>query len=309
MNKIKETLESIPTPSNGLYLKKIGMFFWGKSNNDDIVYGVKSKNIHLMSLTQSTKFLKIFLNTIFDVTFDGTTKKENLSLIVLKNEGAEFLDVFIRLTATIDNVLTDQELLTYFLNLKNLFSNDSKKSIKELQGLYGELFSMVYLKNKYNINISQYYQSEDKRKFDFSISDKKRIEIKTTTLPTRIHHFKLEQLNILRYDIIVFSIMLQKDDCGISLFDLINQTKDLFSNNLQLMLHIENSIKNVDKEILETIKYNGIYLENNIKMFKATNVPRLEEKTMDGVFNVEFDSDLSSAVEFDITDLSEWISS
>ena len=41
----------------------------------------------------------------------------------------------------------------------------------------------------YDIDISEYYQIEDRRKFDFSISDRKKIDVKTTTKPERIHHF------------------------------------------------------------------------------------------------------------------------
>lgn len=307
MENIKIMLDSIKIPDSGLSLKKYGLFYWGKGANGDIVYGIESKNTNLSSLTQSTKYLKIYLNTIFDVTYESSTNKKNLSLIVLKKDGMDFLDIFIRLTATIDNVLSDQEFLNYFLNLKNLFSNDSKKSIKELQGLYGELYSMVYFKDVYNLNLAQYYQSEDKRKFDFSVTATKKIEIKTTTLPARIHHFKLEQLNVLRYDILVVSIMFQKDDCGLSLFELIQRVKDLFSNNLKLMIHIENMIKNIDYEVLESIKYNKIYIDNNIKFFDANRIPRIQEKTVDGVFNVEFDSDLSSSQPFDGTSLVEWL--
>lgn len=307
MENIIELLNTIPIPTTGLSLRKSEQFYWGKSSSGGIVYGIDSKNTKLTSLTQSTKYLKIYLNTSFDVTFEGQTNKKNLSLIVLKKEGIDFLNIFIRLTITINNVLSDQELLTYFLSLRNLFSNDSKKSIKELQGLYGELYSMVYLKEKFGIDISRYYQSEDKRKFDFSITELKKIEIKTTTLPTRIHHFKLEQLNVLRYDIIIVSIMLQKDDCGLSLSDLIQKTKQLFSENIKLMLHIESMIKNTEIEVLDTIKYGKKFIDNNIKFFKATSIPRIQEKTMDGVFNVEFDSDLSTSYEFNSCRMEEWL--
>ena len=92
-----------------------------------------------------------------------------------------------------------------------------------------------------------------------------------------------------------------------SLLDLIEQTKIIFANNLKLMIHIESMIKNIEKEILETIRYNKVFLETNLKVFKAIDIPRLQEKTMDGVFNVEFDSDLSTTNNFDETGLEEWI--
>lgn len=307
MENIHDLLDSIPNPGVGLYLKKNNQFFWGKTSTGDIVYGFESKNVKLTSLTQSTKYLKIFLNTPFDIVFDDCASTNNLSLIMLKKEGINFLDLFIRLTTTIKSIPTDQELLAYFLNLRSLFSNNLKKSIKELQGLYGELYLMVFLKKKFNLNINKYYQSEDKRKFDFSISEFKKIEVKTTTLPVRIHRFKLEQLDTLRCKIIIASIMLQKDDCGLSLYELIGETKKMFANDLRLMLHIENMIRNIDNDVLEAIKYNSNFASNNVKLFNANNIPSIKEKTADGVFNVEFDSDLSSAVEFNINDLYSWI--
>lgn len=308
MNSIKEILNTISVPTDGLTLKKKNLFYWGRSSSGDIVYGIESKNKNLVTMTQTTRYLKICLNTTFNVTFDDLSEQKNLSLIILKQEGIKFLDIFVRLTDTIDSELSDQELLTYFLNLKDLFSNDTKKSIKELQGLYGELYAMVYLKEKEQINIAQFYQSEDKRKFDFSINDNKKIEVKTTTLPARIHHFKLDQLNVLRYDILVASIMLQKDDGGLSLNSLIEQAKKLFSNNLKLLLHIENMVKNIDVDVLATLKYNKLFIDENIKFVRAIDIPRIQEKTMDGVFNVEFDSDLSSCKKFDENEIHEWIS-
>ncbi len=305
MDKIKDLLDTINIPNDGLNLKKLDGFYWGKSLNGDIVYGMESDNKHLSPFCISTRYLKIYLNTEFVVTFKDLTKKENLSLIVLKKDGICFLDIFVRLTNTIASTPTDQGLLDYFLKLKDLFSNDTKKSVIELQGLYGELFTMMYLKEKYNFDISKYYQSEDKRKFDFSVSERKKIEVKTTTLQTRIHRFKLEQLNELRYDIIIVSIMFQKDDKGISLYQLIEQCKTIFSSNLKLLMHIENMIRNVDKEVLDTIKYNTCYLKDNLRLFRAIDVPRILEKTMDGIFNIEFDSDLSVSKEMS-EDITEW---
>ncbi len=294
MNAVEELLGTITIPKDGFTLKKQNIFYWGKSSVGDIVYGVESENDSLISLTQSTKYLKIHLNKSFDVYFDDKKENKRLSLIILKNEGIRFLKIFIRLTDAIDDKLSDDELLNFFLCLKELFSNEIKKSVKDLQGLYGELYTMTYLMDNYKIDISKFYQSEDKRKFDFSISEVKKVEVKTTTLPLRIHHFNLEQLNTLRYEIMVVSIMLQKDDSGLSLMNLVGKTKKLFSNNLKLLIHIENMIKNIDDDVLDSLKYNTRFLDENIKVVNAVDIPKIKEKTNEGVFNVEFDSDLST---------------
>ena len=80
----------------------------------------------------------------------------------------------------------------------------------ELQGLFGELLTIIFFKNNYNFDLTSYYQSISKQKFDFSIEQNKKIEIKTTLKPNRVHRFRLEQLNIENYDILIISILFTK---------------------------------------------------------------------------------------------------
>lgn len=312
MDKTKEIislLESIKIPEEGFSLKKYNNFYWGKGPNGEIVYAFESINKNLQPLFQVTKYLTLYLNTIFDVEEEGIKRKLALSMIVLKSDEKKYINIFIRLTQSITCNLNEENLLNYFLNLKDLFSNSKKVSDLELQGLYGELFTMYFLKISYNLDISTYYQSEDKRKFDFSITERKKIEIKTTLKPERVHHFLQEQLNIQRYDIKIVSLMLQKDDKGLSLLELINNCKNIFSSNLSVLLHIEKTIKNIDDIQLENLKFNYDYSKDKFKIYDALNIPRLKEKTEEGVFNVQFDSDISTSQATDISYFISWLNS
>lgn len=312
MDKTKEIislLESIKIPEEGFNLKKYNNLYWGKGPNGEIVYAFESINKNLQPLFQVTKYLTLYLNTIFDVEEEGIKRKLALSMIVLKSNEKDYINIFIRLSLSITCNLNEENLLNYFLNLKDLFSNSKKVSDLELQGLYGELFTMYFLKISYNLDISTYYQSEDKRKFDFSITERKKIEIKTTLKPERIHHFLQEQLNIQRYDIKIVSLMLQKDDKGLSLLELINNCKNIFSSNLSVLLHIEKTIKNIDDIQLENLKFNYDYSKAKFKIYDALNIPRLKEKTEEGVFNVQFDSDISTSQATDISYFISWLNS
>ena len=68
MITVQEILNTIVIPNEGLVLKKKDVFYWGKSSGGDIVYGIESKNKNLMSITQTTRYLKICLNTTFNVS-------------------------------------------------------------------------------------------------------------------------------------------------------------------------------------------------------------------------------------------------
>ena len=69
-------------------------------------------------------------------------------------------------------------------------------------------------------------------KFDFTLTEKKRIEIKSTLKANRTHHFKHDQLLSELYDIRVVSIMLRRSDVGISLGDLIEKINEEYFTHI-----------------------------------------------------------------------------
>lgn len=305
--QIYTILKDIQTPNEGFNLRNIDGVFWGKGANCEIVFGLESADTQVMPMIQTTKHLKLYLNTVFNID-DGFRKVlKPMSVLILQTPDQKYVDIFVGLTTTFSHEATENGLLKYFLCLKELFSSERKTSHLELQGLYGELLVMYILQTDYCKNVAKYYQTEEKRKFDFSISETKKIEVKTTLKTNRVHHFLQEQLNTQRYDIRVVSIMLLKDDQGISLKSLIERCKELFSDNLYLAIHIERMIKGIDEDEFMDIRYNYEYSKANFKMFDANIIPRLHEKTADGVFNVEYDSDLTNTTAITIGELTNWI--
>lgn len=310
MEKIKEiykVLNEINPLESGYNVKKLGKAYWGKGANDEIIFAIDIYDEKIQPVSQVTKYLTIHINRLFEVQDEKGKSLKKFSVIVLNKEGNKYLEVFIRLTQSFITNSNNIDLLSYFLNLKDLFTCSNRSSEKELQGMYGELFVMYMLKINFGIDISNYYQSEDHRKFDFSISENKKIEIKSTMRPIRIHHFLQEQLNIYRYDIKIFSLMFLKDDKGMSLYDLIIKCNDIFADKLDVILHIEKMIKNVDKIELKMIRFNYNYTKENFRIYDAKDVPRVKEKTEDGVFNIEFDSDLTMSDSISAHNFMEWI--
>ena len=306
-NELTCKINDIQTPENGFNLIKINEKYWGKTSKGEIVFSMETVSKEIVSMSQTTRYLKLYINVPFNVSLNGKNEEKNLSGLVLTSKDEKHLDIFVRLTLTLANDVDENKLLKHFLNLKELFSNTKKVSEIELQGMYGELLAMYILKINYGLDISKYYQRIDKTKFDFAISEKKKIEVKSTTKPERVHHFLQTQLDVDSNDIKVISIMLQRDDAGMSLFDLINECKDLFSHNLFLIVHIESMINNVDKDDLKSIVYNFEYSKSNFRFYDAANMPRLKEKNEEGVFNVEYDVDLTNTVCLSSGKLIDWV--
>lgn len=305
--EIKELLNNIPSSNNGYNLVTVDKFMWGKGKNNEIVFGFISINNKITPLIQTTAHLKLYINNLFEIKIDNKNVCEKMSLLVLKTISSKYVEVFINLILSMIENLNEEKLLNHFLEIKALFSNERKISKYELEGMWGELFSMYNLKQYYNIDISNYYQKESKRKFDFSVTDKKKIEIKSTLKPERIHHFLHQQLDTDRFDIMVISIKLQKDDKGLSLFELIKICKTLFSNNFEIILYIETIVKNIEINELEELKFNLEYAKSNFKIFDALTLPRIKEKNVDGIFNVEYDVDFSNIKNDKIEEFNKWL--
>lgn len=309
INEILNLLKMINPPEDGFRFKKCSNILWGKSDKNEIVFAIENINDATLPFAENTKYLKLYINHSAIIENDGKKLNKKISAIILKTFEEKYVDLFLRLTLTFVENAYSEKILQYFIELKDLFANSKKPSANELQGMYGELFTMYLLKEEYGIDVTNYYQKEDRRKFDFSVSDKKKIDVKTTIKPERIHHFLQMQLDTDRYDIKIISIMLQKDDVGTSLYDLITYCKNIFSNNLQFMIRVEKMIMNIDKENLMDIKYNWQYSKDNIKLYDAISIPRLKEKNEEGVFNVEYDVDFSNSKNISSECFINWLKS
>ena len=306
VDEIIKKINEIECPSEGWVLFKKDNRYYGKGRNGEIVFAIDSNNISQSPSFYKTKYLLLLKKCNVKVLLNQTIYNKRMSMLILNCLDNKYIETFIRLSL-IDHDLDDEKLFIYFLEFKNLFSEKNKYSYSELQGLYGELFAILFLKKKYLIDISSFYQKEKRRKFDFSISDNKKIEIKTTLRQERVHHFLHQQLDIERRDILILSLMLQKDDEGLSLLSLIEMCKMEFSDNFLFMLVLDNIILNYNRNILDEMRFNSLYLAENIKLFLGSKIPRIKEKNVDGVYNVEYDVDLSNIENMDFTYINDWL--
>lgn len=307
MNEVLNKIRNLSMPREGFNIFEYKKCIWGIGPKGETVFGINSHNSKVLSSVQTTKYIKLFINYEFNCIIRNRKYKDNLSLYILMSEDLKMQELFVRICYSMQEKLNEEKMIRNFFDLKDLFSNKSKPSFSELQGMFGELFTIYYLKTNYNLDISCYYQKEAKRKFDFSVSEKKKIEIKSTIKPERVHHFLHQQLDTDRFDIKIVSLMLQKDDCGMSLLELINKCKIAFSEQLFVILYIETMIKNIDDSDLDLIKFNFEYAKNNFSVFNAYDVPRIKERNVNGIFNVEYDIDLENIKSILIGDFINWV--
>ncbi len=309
--EIFERINSIIVPSANYLVFQIesNNCFFGKDAEGNVVFMMCSPSPRIPAVHQETKSLKFVFNKKCILQCNGTTETKIMHVLTCKEKELEKIKAFIRLTKSfsVNDVGGDQYYLAkLFASISALFDKQRHISEAETQGLFAELYTVLYLRN-IGCDIANYWQSRNKMKFDFSIDAKRRLEIKSTLKAERIHHFRHDQLLSELYDIKVASIMLRKNDCGISLGDVVEQIREIYVNNFALLLHIEKTISQIDDDYLYGIKYDELYLKNNIRFYDAKDIPHFNEKSPDGVFNAEYDCNLETATYLSQEEFTEWI--
>lgn len=293
IQEIIASLDSLRSSDENSYqCFKVGNNLYGKNSENNVVFITKSKNFCPVSI-QHTKYLILTRNISCTIQIKNQLQKGRFDVITCLSNNSEHIKVFIELTNLYINKDQENSITDYFICLKDLFTNKQKISSKELQGLYAELYMMHYMYH-YGVDLYSLWQSTDRMKFDFSVNDIKKIEVKSTIGENRIHKFRHEQLVTDIFDVWIVSTLLRKDDQGLSLYELANIVKDECSHSIKVFTHIENLLLNYTKEDLQKIKFNKTYTDNNMAFYKAADLPRFKSKQPDGVSNTEYDSDLNN---------------
>ena len=73
------------------------------------------------------------------------------------------------------------------------------------------------------------------------------------------------------------------------------------------MLHIDSTISHISNSILYEVKYDIPYIENNLRFYNAKDIPHINEKTPEGVFNVEYDCSFVNCPSIDVSELAKWL--
>lgn len=283
--------------------------YFGKDNDNNVVFMIPSTLGNATPLHQKTASLIFFFNRMCIFELEGYTTSRMVHILICKEHSSDKILAFIRLTRAFAQTERDNDQLylsKLFSSLSALFNKGTEASDKEMQGLFAELYTLIHFK-KIGCDISKYWQSKNMMKFDFTLTEEKRIEIKSTLLSSRTHHFKHDQLLSTLYDIRIVSIMLRKSDIGISLQDMIEQVIDEYPTEYALLMHIEAIVANIEKERLMETKYDPIYLKMNLKYYDAMKIPHFNEKTPEGVFNPEYDCILDNSPYISEAQMISWI--
>jgi putative PD-(D/E)XK family protein DUF4420 len=198
-------------------------------------------------------------------------------------------------------------LAAFFGSMVRLFSTISASDLqRERQGLWGELFMMKCVKG-FEFWVPSWH-SETTQKFDFSIPGR-HIEVKTTVGTERIHHFSHRQIYALPgEEILIASLMLRKEDAGLSLRELILQAREAFQGT-EHYLKLELAVRQAGMEATGESgpAYDATEAQQNLAWYRSTEAPHFQMPEPTGVSQTNYRVDLSIAPKVNTADLSNWL--
>lgn len=264
--------------------------FFGVDKNENIIC-LKKVHEKLETTKIRTNYLELFQNHKVTIKLENEMLTDYFNVIVCSNKENENIETFVRLCLYYLKDNNNNEMLNLMKNLIELFQITSSKNADYEKGLWGELFTIYYLINKFRIDISSYWHNDFYLKYDFSLNDQTKLEVKTTSNSTRIHRVNHEQV-FTNNNVILSSVMIRKDDSGLTVFDLFENVKTLFTNDYNKIVKYEKMLRKIDEEEAERFELN--YANDNIKMYKVAFIPKFEMKEPEGVYRTEYDIDLSN---------------
>lgn len=234
------------------------------------------------------------------VTSDGKSEEGQFTIIRCNGADEELAEYFLRSVDPVLRVLGPtppfSEVMRAIAHLVELFRALAQPPIKSVGGLWAELFLIRYAKNP--DALLNAWHSTPEEKYDFN-AGMQRIEVKSTSQRTRTHHFSLEQLlPPSGCEVVVASLFVMRSGGGLSLRQLLDELRDLFSGNPELQERLDRvvvlTLGNVLRRSLSE-RFDRELAAESLQIFRGESVPKVSEQLPPSISDVHFKSDLSQS--------------
>jgi hypothetical protein len=203
--------------------------------------------------------------------------------------------------------ITGDDMASFFRSMVRLFAVKPASDLDtRRQGLWGELFTMQKV-NGFRFWAPSWHGAVTGL-FDFS-AKRKHVEVKTTLGHQRIHHFSHKQIwEPEGEQILIASLMLEKDDCGLSLRELVNGCRIALRGTPDY-LKLEFAVRHagMDDEFTLGPRFDSTKAERDLSWFRATDAPHFRMPQPDGVSETSYKVDLTKAVPLSAEELNRWL--
>lgn len=247
------------------------------------------------------KYLKAEFHTTCLINSDKGVADGQFAIISCDPTVTELHDMFIRaVLASVNDLLLESstdDLQLRFQKLADLFRHLSKPGVREVTGLWAELF--VIEKSRNVPAALRAWRNSPTERFDFSWGGNQ-LEVKATTKPIRAHEFGLEQLARPENGrLFVASFLLQQLNGGSGIMDLASSIESHIQRENELREKLwRNIAADLGAEFNEAVdrQFDIAYAGRNGVLYAAEDVPIPHFPNDPRITSVRFVSDLSSVL-------------
>lgn len=276
------------------------------NNNPSLLIYISEHNQDFIITNQNLYNIKVTHNVKCEIETGYNLYQGNFSVISYTGQNDEVKDVFLNtcqiLIKALDQNPTNKKIKQIVDKFIELFKAIKEPPKKSIQGLWSELFLIE--QSKYPEKIILGWHSIPEEKFDFSF-DKLRIEVKSSSTESRIHHFNLSQLSpINNTEIIIASILVNTSVSGLSIINLmknINNKLEYFPKQKEKLNLLVYSTLGTDIEKVNNIKFDYDLAKESLQFYKSEDIPKIEGTNIPKeISNVRFTSNLINSKHINI---------
>lgn len=320
MIDLKEIYESLPLPknqnSNSYSAKAIKGYenhriAKNNVNNPSLLIFISEKNQDFIISTQNLFNIKVSHNLKCEIESDGKVSQNSFSVVSYIGQNNDVKDLFLStcqiLTKSLGQSPSNKQIKYTVDKFIELFKAVKETPRNSIQGLWCELFLIE--QSSFPEKLIAGWHSIPEEKFDFSFN-KLRLEVKSSTSESRIHHFSSRQLNPTNdTEIIIASVLVISNVAGYSINDLLSSINKKLNNfpkqkeKLHLLVY---STLGVDIERVNQIKFDLEFAKNSLHFYQSNNIPKIQDTNIPKeVSNLKFVSDLvnSTPIDFGLDEL------
>lgn len=271
--------------NDGYYIKEFSdNIFFGKDKDNNCVC-VRKNNSKEKSFSMKTSSITLYQNYNFAFNTEDGIINGKYDMLVLNKTLVNTRRTFINLCLNFYSSDDERSIIELTQDLIELYKSIKSGDASAEQGLWAELFTIYYLYNNYGIDISKKWHNDNFNKYDFSIDENNKLEVKSTIKETREHSFSHEQIYT-EYNVVISSVMMRKDDSGVTIYDLYEKLEDKFNSSYELLSKIQKEMTKYNPDSL--IKFDWSYSIDNIRFYLNKTSPKFETLEPEGVHNTSY---------------------
>ncbi len=214
----------------------------------------------------------------------------------------ESTDLFVRVVVAVASELKErsppEELATIIQRLAALFALAQQTNDLSIQGLWAELLVILDASDIGSAVAGWHLDPSDK--YDFSSEDQ-RIDVKSTSRPSRVHHVDLDQIRPPGQSCAwLISYLVRRQGGGTTPQELVDSIRDRLTGDIDRRLEFDRKlIMATGREIsrLGEIAFDLNYSRSKRRTYEASQLPCIALPVPDEVSSVRFQLDLSNTDE------------